>query len=216
ISGTSNRLPDNTSIRRAEFTVSNQIWDNTLTYTDSFGNHNVTLMAGSSFRDEQFNNFSATGNNVQGIALQSSWYLNFANPSSFANQVNEIGDRLYSLAYFGRLEYNYDDKYLLNATVRSEGDSRFPKEIWKTTAQFGLGWVISSERFMEDNGLFDFLKLRGSWGELANGALGGSAGTRTITQTTVDIGDQLTNGIISSNNFTDLVREVLEETNIGI
>lgn len=216
ISGTSNRLPENSSVRRAEMSVSNQIWDNTLTYTDSFGNHNLKVMAGSSFRDEQFNNFSATGNNVQGIALETSWYLNFANPSSFANQVNEIGDRLYSLAYFGRLEYNYSDKYLLNATVRSEGDSRFPREIWKTTAQFGVGWVISEESFMQNSGVIDFLKLRASWGELANGALGGSAGSRTITQTTVDIGDQLTNGIISSNNFTDLVREVLEETNVGI
>lgn len=216
ISGTSNRLPENTSIRRAELSVSNQIWDNTLTYNNNFRNHNFKLMAGSSYRDEQFNTFSATGNDVQGIALESSWYLNFADPASFADQVNGIGDRLYSLAYFGRLEYNYSDKYLLNATVRSEGDSRFPREIWKTTAQFGLGWVISEESFMQNNGVFDFLKLRGSWGELANGAIGGSAGSRTISQTTVDIGDELTNGIISSNNFTNLVREVLEETNVGI
>ncbi len=216
ISGTSNRLPTNSSIRRAELNVSNQIWDNTLTFNQAFGNHNFKVMAGSSYRDEQFNTFSATGNNVQGIALESSWYLNFANPASFENQVNEIGDRLYSLAYFGRLEYNYNDKYLLNATVRSEGDSRFPKEIWKTTAQFGLGWVLTEESFMQNNGIFDFLKLRGSWGELANGALGGSAGSRTISQTTLDIGDQLTNGIISSNNFTNLIREVLEETNVGI
>src|SRR5690606_1469357 len=178
--------PDNTSIRRAELTVSNQIWDNTLTYNDSFGNHNFKIMLGSSFRDEQSNTFAATGNNVQGIALESSWYLNFANPSRFANQVEEIGDRLYSLACFGRLEYSYKEKYLLNATVRSEGDSRFPREIWKTTAQFGVGCVISEANFMPENGFIDFLKLRGSWGELANGALGGSAGTRTITQTTVD------------------------------
>ncbi|MGE5943937.1 MAG: SusC/RagA family TonB-linked outer membrane protein, partial [Flavobacteriales bacterium] len=216
ISGTSNRLPENTSIRRAEQSYSNQIWDNTLTFKDSFGDHNFTVLAGSSFRDEQESELIATGNDVQGIAIESSWYLNFANPASFANQVTGIGDRLYSLAYFGRLEYNYSDKYLLNATVRSEGDSRFPREIWKTTAQFGLGWVITKESFMQNNGVFDFLKLRASWGELANGALGGSAGSRTISQTTLDIGDELTNGIISSNNFTNLVREVLEEKNVGI
>src|SRR5690606_29241706 len=82
--------------------------------------------------------------------------------------------------------------------------------------QFGLGWVISQENFMKDNGIFDFLKLRGSWGELYNGALGGSAGTRTISQVSLDLADLLTNGIVSTNNFTDLVREKLVETNVGI
>lgn len=216
ISPNSNREQQDTSVRRAEQDYSNQIWDNTLTYKDQFGNHNLTLLAGSSYRDEQENRFSAIGSDVQGIAFESSWYLNFADPTTFNDNVSEIGDRFYALAYFGRLEYGFDDRYLLNATVRAEGDARFPKEIWKTTAQFGAGWVISEESFMEDNGIFDFLKLRGSWGELPNGALGGSAGTRTISQVTLAIRDLLTNGIISTNSFTDLKREILEETNIGI
>ncbi|MCB0446372.1 MAG: TonB-dependent receptor [Gelidibacter sp.] len=216
ISSTSFRDQVDTSIRRAEETYSFQQWDNTLTYKDVFGDHNLTLMAGSSFQDYQENKFNATGFDVQGIALESSWYLNFADPTSFNDRVNEIGDRIYTLAYFGRLEYNYKDKYLLNATVRSEGNARYPKEIWKTTAQFGAGWVISEESFMKDNGIFDFLKLRGSWGELPNGGGVGSTGARTISQVTLDINDLLTNGIISSNNFTNLKREILEETNFGI
>ncbi|TXD81982.1 TonB-dependent receptor [Subsaximicrobium wynnwilliamsii] len=216
ISGNSNREQVETSIRRAESIYSFQQWDNTLTFTDSYGDHDLTVLAGSTFQDSQRNFFNATGSDVQGIALESSWYLNFADPTSFNDNVKEIGDRFYTLAYFGRLEYKFKDRYLLNATIRTEGDAKFPSEIWKTTAQFGLGWVISEEGFMEDNGIFDFLKLRGSWGQLANGALGGSAGSRTIDQVTLSIRDLLTNGIISSNNFTDLKREVLEETNIGI
>lgn len=216
ISETSNREQAQTSIRRAEETYSTQIWDNTLTFKDQFGEHDLTVLAGSSFRDEQVNRFIATGSDVQGIALESSWYLNFADPTTFNNNVNEIGDRFYALAYFGRLEYSFMDRYLLNATVRAEGDAKYPKEIWKTTPQFGVGWIISEENFMQDNGIFDFLKLRGSWGQLPNGAIGGSAGARTISQVTLSINDLLTNGIISSNNFTDLKREVLEETNLGI
>merc|ERR1712000_437268 len=130
--------------------------------------------------------------------------------------VSEIGDRFYSLSYFGRLEYSYDDKYLLNATVRTEGDSKFPREIWVTTLAFGLGWVVSEESFMEDNGIFDFLKLRGSWGQLANGALGDSSGTRTISNITTAIDDIPTDGFISSSNYQDLEREILEETNLGL
>ncbi|MDH7911605.1 TonB-dependent receptor [Winogradskyella sp. SYSU M77433] len=205
------------SLRRANQEYSNQIWDNTLTYTDSFGNHNLTVLAGSSFRDEQDNLFHATGDDIRAAQLESSWYLNFTDPTSFGNdRVYELGDRLYSLSYFGRVEYSYNSKYLLNATVRAEGDSRFPREIWVTTPAFGLGWVVSEESFMEDNGVFDFLKLRGSWGQLANGALGDSSGRRTIDNLTTAIDDIPTDGFISSSNFQNLEREILEETNLGI
>ena len=211
-----NSQRETSSIRRANLTYSTQYWDNTLTYKDNFGDHSFKLLAGSSYGDEQTNSFSATGNDVQGIDLESSWYLNFADPTSFASQVNEIGDRFYTLAYFGRLEYSLKDKYLLNATVRHEGDAKFPKKIWETTPAFGIGWVISKENFMQNSNVIDFLKLRASWGQLANGQLGGSAGTRTVSQLTTAIGDTQTNGIISSSNFTDLEREILEETNFGI
>ncbi|WP_407556207.1 SusC/RagA family TonB-linked outer membrane protein [Winogradskyella sp. 4-2091] len=211
-----NSQRETSSIRRAELKFSNQLWDNTLTFKDSFGNHNVTVIAGTSYRDDQFNTFSATGNDVQGIGLESSWYLNFADPTTFSNQVNEIGDRFYSFALFGRLEYSYKDKYLLNATLRHEGDGRFPKKLWETTPSVGLGWVISKEDFFEENNLFNFLKLRASWGKLANGSLGGSTGTRTVSQVVTDIGDIPTNGILTTNTFQNLRREILEEMNFGI
>jgi len=204
------------SIRRANLEYSNQIWDNTLTYTDSFGDHNLSVVAGSSYRDEGVNEFIATGGDIQGIGLESSWYLDFADPTSFSNQVSEIGDRFYAMAYFGRVEYNYKNKYLLNATLRTEGDSKFPREIWVTTPAVGLGWVLTEENFMQDNGIFDFLKLRASWGQLANGSLGDSSGTRTVETITTAINDVATAGIISSSNYTDLEREILEETNLGI
>src|SRR5690606_10878223 len=68
----------------------------------------------------------------------------------------------------------------------------------------------------KDNGIFDFLKLRGSWGQLANGALGGNTGERTISQTTLSIDDEQISGIIGSNSYQDIKREILEETNIGL
>lgn len=204
------------SIRRAELDFSNQYWDNLLIYTDSFGDHNLKITAGTSYIDRQNEFLSATGDDITGIGLESSWFLNFADPGSFADQVSGIGDRFYYFAYLGRMEYNYKNKYLLNATYRHEGDSRFPREIWLGTGSIGLGWVVSEEDFMANNGVFDFLKLRGSWGQLPNGSLSGSAGTRTVSTLTTAINDLLTNGIISTNNFTNLEREILEETNVGI
>lgn len=211
-----NSQRERSSIRRAEVKFSNQIWDNTLTYSDNFGDHALTAIVGTSFRDEQFNTFSATGNDIQGIGLESSWYLNFADPTTFSSQVNEIGDRFYSFAVFGRVEYSFQNKYLINATLRHEGDGRFPKKLWETTPSVGLGWVISNESFFEDNNLFDFLKLRATWGRLANGSLGGSTGTRTVSQVVTDIGDVPTNGILTTNTFQNLRREILEEMNFGI
>ena len=105
---------------------------------------------------------------------------------------------------------------MLNATIRREGDGRFPREIWVTTPAVGLGWVVSEENFMKDNNAINFLKLRAGWGQLANGFLGGSAGTRTVSTTTADIGDTQTNGILTTNTFQNLKREILEETNFGI
>lgn len=211
-----NSQRETSSIRRAELRFSNQLWDNTLTYRDSFGDHNFTVIAGTSYRDEQFNTFSATGNDIQGIDFESSWFLNFADPTSFSNQVNEIGDRFYSFAVFGRMEYNYKNKYLLNATLRHEGDGRFPRKLYETTPAFGVGWVLTEEDFMQDNGVFDFLKIRASWGKVANGSLGGSTGTRTVSQVVTDIGDVPTNGILTTNTFQNLRREILVETNFGI
>lgn len=207
---------ETSSIRRAELKYSNQIWDNTLTYNEDFGDHNLTVLAGTSFRDQQNNAFEATGNEIQGIGLESSWYLDFANPTTFSDQVSELGDRQYSFATFGRVEYSFKDKYLFNATVRHEGDGRFPKEIWVTTPAVGLGWVVSNENFMEDSGVLNFLKLRASWGQLANGSLGGSAGTNTISTLVTSIGEAPVNGILATSTYQDLKREILEETNIGI
>lgn len=211
-----NSQRETSSIRRANQTVSEQMWDNLLTYSNTFGKHKIKLLGGTSFRDEQYNTFVATGNEISAIDLETSWYLNYANPTSFTNQVNEIGDRLYSLRLFGRLEYNFDEKYLLNATITREGDGRFPSEIWKNTPQIGVGWVISNEKFMNNIEFLNFLKFRGTWGQLANNRLTGSSGTRTINTIVTAINDQPTNGIISTSTYNDLKREIVEETNLGI
>ena len=214
ISGQSQRQVS--SIRRANLTTSNQMWDNLLTYSDTFGKHALKVIGGTSFRDLHTNSFSATGDDIRAVDFESSWYLNFADKDSFNGRVFESADRFYYMSYLGRLEYSFDDKYLFNATVRREGDSKFPRQIWKTTPQLGLGWVISNEKFLSDNNYIDFLKLRATWGQLANGSLSGSSGTNTINTIVTAIDDTQTGGIIGSSTFQNLKREIMEETNFGI
>lgn len=207
---------ETSSIRKAQATYSNQIWDNTITYTDKFGDHGLTILGGTSYRDEAVHNLEATGEDIAGIDYESSWYLDFADKDSFKGNVKDNGGRIYGVSYFGRVEYNFKDRYLLNATIRAEGDSKFTGNNWLYTPAFGLGWVLSEENFMHDNKVFDFLKLRASYGKLGNGSLGRSSGTRTVSIVQTNIGDQAMSGIVSTSNFSDLEWEVTEEKDFGI
>ncbi|MEO8772832.1 MAG: TonB-dependent receptor [Gelidibacter sp.] len=211
-----NSQRETSSIRKGQQTYSNQIWDNTVTYKDNFGDHGLTVLAGTSYRDEAQHILNVTGQDIKGIGNESSWYLDFADKDSFNGNVEDNGSRIYGVSYFGRAEYNYKDRYLLNATIRAEGDSKFTANNWLYTPAFGLGWVLSEENFMQDNGVFDFLKLRLSYGKLGNGSLGRSSGTRTVSIVQTNIGDQAVSGIVSTSNFANLEWEVTEEKDFGI
>ncbi|MBT8295122.1 MAG: SusC/RagA family TonB-linked outer membrane protein, partial [Gramella sp.] len=99
-------------ITRVQNNSSNQYWDNTLTYNDEFGDHDITVLAGHSYRDEDANFFRATGQEIRGVRFESSWYLDFANPQSFADNVRENISRIYGLSFFGRVAYDFKDKYI--------------------------------------------------------------------------------------------------------
>lgn len=73
------------------------------------------------------------------------------------------------LSYFGRVNYSFANKYLLEANIRHDGSSRFADgQRWGTFPSFSAGWRIGAEKFMEDQKIFQELKLRGSWGQLGN------------------------------------------------
>lgn len=76
------------------------------------------------------------------------------------------------VSYFGRVGYNYKEKYMFNATLRADGSSKFAKgNRWGYFPSFSAGWVITNEDFMQsivENRTLDFLKLRLSWGQVGN------------------------------------------------
>src|SRR5690606_29311749 len=205
------------SINRRQNNYYNQIWDNILTYTDTYNeDHNLTLMAGTSFRDESANNFAATGSDIAGIDYETSWYLDFADPLTFDNNVNENNSRIYGQSLFGRASYNFKDRYLLYGTFRADRSSKFTQQQWGYFPAVGAGWVISQEPFMDNVGFFDFLKLRAAWGRLGNDNVNASSGANTITNTIVDLGDVPATGITATSTYSDLRWEVVEELDFGI
>lgn len=85
-------------------------------------------------------------------------------------------------SFFGRIMYNYDEKYYFQANIRKDGSSRFHRDYrWGTFPSVSVGWVLSRESFINDGGPLSFLKLRASWGNLGNERIGNYPYQATIS-----------------------------------
>jgi|UPI000646BF5B TonB-linked SusC/RagA family outer membrane protein len=151
----------------------NYVWDNTLTWKKSLGNHNLEVLAGFSrnrySRSEDY--LSAKNVNYDGT----NGSLNIANGTDILHYTNTRIDnpavtqeqtRIQS--FFGRINYDYKGKYLLNASIRRDASSQINVDRSKTFPAVSAGWVISKEDFMSNQNVFNLLKLRASYGELGN------------------------------------------------
>lgn len=143
--------------------------ENMLTYDRTFaGKHNVNAVGLYSASRNIFRSSSATGRDIPNDAFQ---YYNIgqANDEIRANSaMRETG----LLSYMGRVMYSYDDRYMLSATVRSDGASVLaPGRKWHTYPAVSAGWNIARETFMENVGLVNMLKLRAGYGQTSNQAV---------------------------------------------
>jgi len=148
------------------------VWDNTLSWKKSFGNHNFEVLAGFSRNRTSYSEAYVSAQNVSYNGTNES--LNINNGTDVivytddrdALGLNQDQYRIESL--FGRLNYDYKGKYLLNASVRRDGTSQISTERFKIFPAVSAGWVISKEDFMSEQNLFNLLKLRASYGKLGN------------------------------------------------
>lgn len=191
-----------------------QTWDNTLTYNNNFGQHNITLLGGTSFRDEAYNWISASGSNIKNAFDSDGWYLENTDVESRTSNSGAV--RRYAMGYFTRLQYNYKDKYLLNATFRAEENNKYTKQPWGYFPGIGLGWVVSEENFLQDSNVLDFLKLRAAWGRIGNDKVIHSSGSNQTFTISLPIDDVETSGTYTTSSYTDLTWEIIEETNFGL
>jgi len=202
------------SIVKTATTENNIFWDNVLTFTNSFAtNHNVVVMAGSSFRQESYHWLRAGGLNFP-VEPEQAWYINHAETKEI-DRVGDGGKMQYGLSYFGRAAYNYKYKYYLYATMRADGSSKY-QEKWGYFPSVGVGWVLSEESFMQGISAIDFLKLRASWGKLGNDKIKASDGATTTNVVTTAINDVLWSGTYTTSTFSSLAWEVVEEINFGV
>jgi TonB-linked SusC/RagA family outer membrane protein len=137
-----------------------------LSYTNSFGKHNVDALLLAELRDFQTNNLSAYVKNVPFALLPE---LSNGTPTSSPVMGSSNASR--SAGYVGRIRYNYDEKYLAEFTGRYDGSYKFAgmtSTRWGFFPSASLGWIISKEPFMQGISILDNLKLRASVGLLGN------------------------------------------------
>lgn len=141
--------------------------ENLLTYNKRFGLHTVSALLGHSIIGYDTENITAS---KQGFATNDIYELDGGtkNPNTSGNAG---AYRLQS--FFGRIQYDYDNKYLFEFNVRRDGSSRMPKSHrYATFPSVSLGWVFTSEKFMEKQSKWLYGKLRFSWGKLGNQEIG--------------------------------------------
>ena len=143
----------------------NTVFNNTLTYTRSFGDHNVTALAGT---EAVKNNFTLFGSRAKEFALETAAYFQLdAASGERSSSGSSTGFSLFS--YFGKVNYSYKDKYLASATIRRDGSSRFGlNNRYAVFPAFSVGWRISEEAFLKDSDLISNLKVRAAWGKTGN------------------------------------------------
>lgn len=209
---TNDTYVDVSSLESARETYVNQFIDNTLTYNDSFGKHNLTVMGGTSYRDEWEDKLIGKAKDVP--LNENAWYIGQSGAIE-SKTADDSAERIYGLSFFGRVSYNYNNRYIAYFTLRHEGTSKY-QDKWGTFPAFGLGWIVSEENFFQGVNFIDYLKIRGGWGKLGNDKIDREDGANTTNPVYLAIDDTQVNGTTTTSTFGYLGWETVKGTNIGL
>lgn len=164
----------------------------TLSYTKTIAkDHNITALAG--YNQEQYTQRSFQAY-TEGFQTNS---LTELNAGSTNPQVSGTSSAYAIRSYFGRLNYDFRGKYLLEANARYDGSSRFAADRrWGFFPSFSAGWRVIEESFMKNQHIFSNLKLRASWGKLGNDQIGLYGYIPTLSLGSLyDFNSQITGGV---------------------
>lgn len=167
---TLNQPPEKSFINQNKGRSETLLYENTLTFKKAFGKHDFTVLVGQTFQKDNYNQIYGTKRNLLINSGTGSYYdvLDLGDSPEVGGFRNEAA----LTSYLGRLEYNYDNRYLLNAVIRRDGSSRFSDDNkWGNFPSISAGWRINNESFFKSEFIKD-LKIRASYGELGSGNIG--------------------------------------------
>ncbi len=228
--GNSTQKQDYLQVSASAYTPTYYQWENFANYTRDFGKHHAGLMLGMSY--SQSRSFGLSGSmkgDDSDIGFKKDdplfWYFAYANATASKSLSGGEASYTHKLAYFGRANYEYDNKYLAQFSLRADAadSSVLPRpKRWGYFPAASLGWVISEESFMEKTrGYLNHLKIRASWGRNGSTAsLGGYSYANVIAGTgnyPTGNGFEYRPGYApSSTGNDDLKWETSEQTNVGV
>ncbi|MES2775539.1 MAG: TonB-dependent receptor [Bacteroidota bacterium] len=215
----------NGSALRSTFQNTNATIESFLTWNKKFGEHSVNAVVGYSWQENTYGegfqtsstNFPTDNTGYSNLVLGNpyavpSYRINLGNDLTYG-QTRLISD-------FGRLNYNYREKYLLQGSIRRDGSSVFGENnYWGYFPSVGAAWRISQENFMQNQNIFSELKLRASYGVTGNSQGIGAFTAKLVYGTT---GTYYNNGVQSAayaptqGSNPDLQWEKTATTNIGV
>ncbi|MFA6359766.1 MAG: TonB-dependent receptor [Dysgonamonadaceae bacterium] len=173
-------LNESESLSQSKSTKTVAQSDYIFTYDNKFEGHSLTLMGGLTTNYTEYSKLEAgRSQNMEDIIFSiplknnDKWWISSIDSKSSTNGGEQY--RRFTMSYLLRALYNYQNKYLFNASYRRDGASVFRSvgNTWDNFYSFGGGWVASEEAFMKDQDIIDYLKIKGSWGVLGSQNTGG-------------------------------------------
>lgn len=204
----------NETLTENKRTYSDFLVENTLTYDGTIGLHHINLLGGITYEEENTHLMDAWGKN-----FPEPYYLQVGNAETRDAATTEVKHALTS--FIGRLNYDYDGKYLLSFVLRRDGSSRLTKDIrWGTFPSVSVGWRFDREKFFPiSRDIVNMFKIRASYGELGNENIGDYAylATYRAGYMTYSFG----NNVVAGTSIEDFVNSRLawekkSTTNIGL
>jgi TonB-linked SusC/RagA family outer membrane protein len=142
-------------------------WTNTLTFDKTFGQHKILLVAG--YESNEYNLGRGLSATAAGYFTDDPNYRTLTNGAKITGASSYFNTPTTLLSQFARADYSFMDRYLLSATVRRDGSSKFgATNRYGVFPSFSAGWRISDEPFFKGISFINDLKIRGSWGTMGN------------------------------------------------
>ncbi|AWW00739.1 SusC/RagA family protein [Arcticibacterium luteifluviistationis] len=198
----------------ANFRKTNVLNENYLTYTKGIGKGNLSLLAGYSYQKTSTERFTA---GASGFTSDSFSFYNLGGSSVTTVPTSSFTEQEIQ-SQFGRANFDYDDKYLLTATVRRDGASNFAANNKYAIFPSGaIGWRVSNEDFLKNNTSISNLKLRASYGVTGNQAIDAYQSLAKFATIFTGINGQSVNAVVPDQSANlNLKWETSYQTNIGL
>lgn len=161
-----------TSVNQSHGNGTSLVWTNTLTYDFDIKDHHISALVGS--ETSKYDGSSTTSYGLNLTAGFDDWEHAYVANTEMSNENCKVGggpyDSTRGQSFFARLGWSWKDRYMVNATMRADGSSKFAKgHRWGYFPSVSAGWTLTEEKFMKSTASWlDFLKLRLSWGQVGN------------------------------------------------